>query len=268
MPPPKLTKNGVELAAILFRMLDKPERVSALRAAMDRVPPTDVALLFGSVWTNSESLFLEGDALGDLIHFIRAEGVGHVVMDRDELKVFRKAVASPTITLMRGCVEENQVGYSWTRSKSIAELFAKRSAHRGPPYIITAVFDTKDVLAYFSGRDEEEFVVEVTTPTALRAIQTATKTAMSYSAPRSQSLAAQVQAFGSASLFGAEHQKVVNEMRASMARSQGMTWERFASIFERDIVLLERFGCFESKAAALRADLAEMKAAFDSAVAA
>lgn len=70
--------------------------------------------------------------------------------------------AQPTepLTLYRGATPEHQYGMSWTADPERARWFAKRfSSPHSPGYIYRRTFAPREILARFTGRNEDEYVV-------------------------------------------------------------------------------------------------------------
>jgi hypothetical protein len=63
-----------------------------------------------------------------------------------------------TVTIFRGCVKNlNEDGLSWTLDRERAEWFANRFDQKG--IVIEKAIGKEEIVAYFSGRGEQEIIV-------------------------------------------------------------------------------------------------------------
>lgn len=249
-----LSPRGQSLSTILFSLHDKPERVSALLAAHKAVEPKDAAVLFGEVWTNSESLFDNRDALQTLIAFVHDTGTARYMMEAPEraqlAKIKKKADKKGRVTLFRGAAQHNIEGFSWTVNRDTATFFAKRNALDGKPLIVSADFCSDDLIAYMGGRSEYEIIVDISRPEAQEAIRKAEIEFLTEFTPSgAQLLTWKIQAFGDA-MFDTDGQDTRLMATVMFAKARGTPLEDILAQWERSIAKLDEFpGLFPAKRA-------------------
>lgn len=133
---------------------EKPYRVKALTELLE-IDPALAAKLFADVWMDSEIIFPNNHL------WIRAWRLlpdPKATMNQDEQNEFAELPELFPIfrgyTLPRG----TQRGLSWTIDQERAEWFSRRlpAEHY---FVAAGSIRKKDVLAFFSGRDEREIVV-------------------------------------------------------------------------------------------------------------
>jgi hypothetical protein len=109
------------------------------------------------VWTDSDNIWQE------ITNWKRLWASGRpgrdVVMDEDE----REALAAmpDEITVYRGTTNKKGIrGLSWTLDRDQAVWFARRYTQikNGNGVLTTGTVQKKDVMAYFTGRNEQEIV--------------------------------------------------------------------------------------------------------------
>jgi hypothetical protein len=101
-------------------------------------------------------------------------------------KTLPKRLTGKTVTIYRGNLGEDEPdGIAWTLSKKTAQFFGRHHMsprarlilgtwrEDGVPTVWSAQVDTKDVLAYFDGREEKEVVVDPATLRNVKRIQEA-----------------------------------------------------------------------------------------------
>lgn len=113
--------------------------------------------------------------------------VGFVTDVGDEwsnIKTLPKRLTGKTVTIYRGNLGEDEPdGIAWTLSKKTAQFFGDHHMsprakmilgtwrEDGVPTVWSAKVDTKDILAYFHGRGEQEVVVDPATLRNVKRIQ-------------------------------------------------------------------------------------------------
>jgi hypothetical protein len=139
---------------------ERAYRFGALRKALRKIDdPGLAASLVGEVWQDSENIRQYCKAW---ISVWSALANPQAAMNDAE----RSALADlpSQITVFRGYAGRTRRGLagglSWTTSKDKAEWFAERFSPPGSPcFVGTGSVQKRDVLAYFTGRREEEVVV-------------------------------------------------------------------------------------------------------------
>lgn len=260
----ELTPRGKALSSILFALHDKPERVPALLSSYTMVEPRDAAILFGEVWTNSESLFENRPALETLIHFVRETNTASMMMKSPERERLKRLKAKKTVTLFRGAGKHNIEGFSWTVNRKAADFFAVRNGLDGYPIVVKADFLADDLVAYLSGRSEFEVIVDLASPTAIEAIERGERIAMPYQKVSAGALLAwKVQAFGDRALFGDDHERQRISAMVMFAKRNGTPLADIQDQWNRAIAMLDEFpGAFAEKRAEMGARIAITQEAY------
>ena len=136
---------------------ERPYRLWAFRTYMEKMNDAQYWELLGDIWVDSENIWQNEGDWRDCFHSTRPGSEG--MMDDDERATL--AAMPSRLTIYRGFTHDDRVdGLSWTLDRSRAEWFANRLARSDDtPYVATAVVRTEDVLAHFTGREEDEIVV-------------------------------------------------------------------------------------------------------------
>ena len=136
---------------------ERPYRRDALWTIRRKLTDREYWDLVGMVWTDSENIWQWGSLTRLLIGSQRPGR--RYIMNKEE----RAALAAmpDTLTIYRGLTSRGtRKGWSWTLDRAKAEWFAKRLAQEGDePIVLTGTVSKAHVIAYFTGRDEEEIVV-------------------------------------------------------------------------------------------------------------
>lgn len=129
---------------------ERPYRLQALQELLAEHEPANPGVLVRSVWTDSENIHQNYEEWREVL-----SEVG-ISMEADDLEKFQ---AMPEeLTIYRGCTPEGEEGYSWSLARDKAEWFATRFS-RDEPQLMEAKVNKGQVIAYLSGRGEEEIVV-------------------------------------------------------------------------------------------------------------
>lgn len=136
-------------------LYEKPYRIWYLNNIKNKIPANVYWEVLGSVYTGSENVWQNKRELTQMFGDKRPGREN--IMDEDERGEFGKI--ADIITIYRGCSSVNQNGMSWTLSKEKARWFALRFKDKNP-MIITGQAHKKDIIAYFSRRDEQEIVIQ------------------------------------------------------------------------------------------------------------
>jgi hypothetical protein len=86
------------------------------------------------------------------------------VADKERLRAAGECLPGPgPLRLYRGVAGSGRArmlrGLSWTASRERAEMFARRYPHLPNSAVYRITVSADDVLAYYNGRDEDEFIV-------------------------------------------------------------------------------------------------------------
>ena len=136
---------------------ERPYRLDALIEDGHKLTDKRYWQLLSHIWQQIENCWQYKRALSVLFHSDRPGK--RWMMDADERKVFKGL--PETLTVYRGCDrKDNQRNWSWTLSREKADWFANRfRCLRRKRFVAMGECCKSDALAYFSGRDEEEILV-------------------------------------------------------------------------------------------------------------
>lgn len=153
--------SAEQVMAKAWVLADKPERMRVMDKVTSAIGWTDPQLFweeFWSVWTSSESLFMDEAVVERLVAYGLKLGDPRTGLTSDE----RMAVnALPErIRIWRGATGHNHMGWSWTTDREKARWFAVRGYGTKERYLLTAEVKREDVLAILDGRGESEVVVD------------------------------------------------------------------------------------------------------------
>ncbi|MDM8004616.1 MAG: hypothetical protein QUV05_00470 [Phycisphaerae bacterium] len=142
---------------------ERPWRIDALRKLASVLSDKEYFRLLGSVWMDSESLWqYRRLARGLLSPRGRSLEARRCMMNNEELEVF-DLLPNPVV-VYRGCGRGNQLGWSWTLDRKQAEWFARRFASlddgRFGGLVLVGECHSSSVVAYFTGRNESEVLVD------------------------------------------------------------------------------------------------------------
>ena len=118
--------------------------------------------MLGEIYTQGEGTWNVRGIYAILFKANRSDR--HHVMTIDERKALAKL--PEVITVHRGFALRNRKGLSWTLGRAKAEWFARRQAlflskKKGVrARVVSGVCSRADVIAYFTGRKEEEILVD------------------------------------------------------------------------------------------------------------
>jgi len=150
----QLTSEGKYREAIW--MYERPYRLEAFEMYADRFSDEQYWSTLADVWTDTENAWQYRKRWVKLYQSKRP--ARHALMDADEYTKYQSLPA--IVTIYRGCQEGiNENGLSWTLDKSKAQWFATRFAKEG--IVIEKSIPKEQIIAYYSGRGEEEVIVEV-----------------------------------------------------------------------------------------------------------
>ena len=122
--------------------------------------------LAGDVWTDSENCWQYQE---EWYEMLTADSTGREFMSSEDVRsVFtlppEKGGLAPETQVYRGfCREDGLDGFSWTLDKARAKWFARRAVWREGgeelPMVASAKVAREHVIAYITGRDEQEIVL-------------------------------------------------------------------------------------------------------------
>jgi hypothetical protein len=142
-------------------MYERPYRLHGFLQIMHHLDDKNYWELLGSIWSDSENIWQNFKVWLKLLADDRP-GKEHF-MDAEEREALAKL--PDVLVVHRGYVKgKNKNGLSYTLSKEKAEWFAKRFSN-GNPAVCTRRVKKTDVLAYLTGRGEDEIVLK---PEALK----------------------------------------------------------------------------------------------------
>lgn len=144
----------------MWSIADKPERMRCFHKIVFELGLNDAKLFwseFWNIWQSSENLHEDLAYFTDLIEHGLGLGSPHKGLDKDE-KAAIKALPE-VVTIYRGCVDFNQVGYSWTTDREKAKWFAGRSFGSTTRMVLRGIANKSNVLAFLAGRGESEIVI-------------------------------------------------------------------------------------------------------------
>lgn len=148
---------------------ERPYRVDAFQEIMEWMSDEQYWSLLGDIWIDSENIRQNPDEWEELLNSERP--LRAFIMDDDERADLDDMPA--VITVYQGHTTVRDDGWSWTTERETALWFAHRFANleQGTAALSTGTVNKADVLAYFTGRNESEILVE-------RSLVTITNTAM------------------------------------------------------------------------------------------
>lgn len=141
---------------------EKPFRLGVLAEYEDRMTDTVFWKTFADAWTSSENLWQDAEVIDRVLSSPRPNR--EEMMTPDECHALD---AMPdTLTIYRGYAGEGTWrGWSWTTDREKGEWFARRppapmADTPTDPTLVEATVSKSDVIAYFTGRNEFEIVVD------------------------------------------------------------------------------------------------------------
>lgn len=148
--------DEIESLYMFFTIIRKPYYLCFLKYAKQYLSNVDFSKMLAEAWTEAES---PNDDLNVPIKTSAKwfkEADKKLLMNESEYQTY--SGMSNSFTVYRGVTPgHNPDGMSWTTDFEEASWFANRY---GEGYVIKGVVRKEHVLAYFSRRDEEEYVIE------------------------------------------------------------------------------------------------------------
>lgn len=142
---------------------ERPWRIDALRKLASGLSDEEYFRLLGRVWTDNESLWQYRRLLRGLLSpHGRSLEARRCMMENEELEVVDSL--PDQVVIYRGCGRGNRLGWSWTLDRKQAEWFALRftmlDGGRFGSLVLVGECQRSSVVAYFSGRNESEVVID------------------------------------------------------------------------------------------------------------
>lgn len=139
-----------------LHVIRKSYYLTFLKYIKDDLSLNDFSTLLGKFWTEEENPNGDVNVPVSLSAKWFKEADKKSLMNKEEYKIYSNLPES--FIVYRGVTPgHNPKGMSWTRKQNKAEWFANRF---GEGYVIKGIAEKKDVLAFFSRRNEEEVVIE------------------------------------------------------------------------------------------------------------
>jgi hypothetical protein len=135
---------------------ERPYRRNALWSIRRNLTDREYWKLVGMVWVDSENIWQWGNLTRQLVGSQRPGR--RYIMDEEE-NVALTAMPD-TLTIYRGLTSRGtRKGWAWTLDRARAEWFAHRTILKGEkPIVLAGTISKAHVIAYFTGRNEEEIV--------------------------------------------------------------------------------------------------------------
>lgn len=149
--------DRTELVTKLFFLINKPYLLTVLKFVKPYLSLTDFSNLLSYAWTSSENPNKDVNvSVNTLIKWFE-EADKLSLMDKEEYITYQNLPNE--LILYRGIdSKSNPKGISWTRNLETAKWFANRFSTSNN-YILKAKITKKDMLCYFSSRNEDEIIV-------------------------------------------------------------------------------------------------------------
>lgn len=134
----------------------RPYRMALFARIADRLADSHYWETLAWIWRDSENIWQNR---ADWVKLWRSKRPNReAVMTEEERATL--AGLPERLTVYRGTQRGRATGLSWTLDEKRAAWFAKRFPHqRREPVLVSAVIERRRVLAFFSGRQEQEIVV-------------------------------------------------------------------------------------------------------------
>lgn len=143
----------------MYVLINAPYRPLFFREIEKYLNEKDYNTLLSSVWTETENPNQDANvSINKWIRYFKKANKD-ILMDEEEREKYNNLQES--IIIYRGVANSHaKYGLSWTDNPKVAEWFAKRFGNK-KAYILKTVCKKEDVLAYFTGRNEDEIVLNI-----------------------------------------------------------------------------------------------------------
>lgn len=140
----------------LMVLLQSQYAMTWLKYGKEYLSKEDFSKLLGIAWVNCENANMDKNVpISESVNWFKA-AKKDALMDEEEYEVYKEI--PERITLYRGVARGRvEKGMSWTDSREKAEWFSRRFGNEG--YLLKMEARKEDVLAYFSRRNESEYLV-------------------------------------------------------------------------------------------------------------
>ena len=143
----------------IFLMINKPYYLTFLKFTKDYLCEEDFCNLLSTAWIGEEFPSRDTNvSMKQLCNWFRNANKKFLMSEKD-LEIYNNF--DDTVTIYRGVQAGNYKGMSWTTDYKTAKWFANRFKGNGKVY--KTEVSKSDILAYFSCRNENEIVIDVTT---------------------------------------------------------------------------------------------------------
>lgn len=152
--------DNATLSDMYSIIITVPWQLTFLKYTQPYLSQKDFSKFFKMAWIRSENPNQDVNcSINDLVKMFKSTDKKYL-MDSHEYKIFKKLPNN--ITIYRGvAVNRNPKGLSWTQNLKIATWFANRfNIDNKTGYVQMLNIKSKDVIAYFNTRNEEELIVD------------------------------------------------------------------------------------------------------------
>ena len=153
--------NAARTVFEVYFIIRKSYRLTFLKHIKSYLSLTDFSKLLADAWVSSENPNQDANvSIKTLISWFQ-QADKKVLMEEEDYKVYEQLPEK--ITVYRGvAVGRNPSGLSWTQNLSTAKWFANRFSNDSEKgYVLKAVINKAQALAYFNRRNEDEVVANV-----------------------------------------------------------------------------------------------------------
>jgi len=145
-----------------FLMLhERVDRLAALHDLMMLHGVVDIGdrwQYFRALWVDSETITQQFDQWAELIRMADEDDQLDDIMTTDD-QILIEALDFPLVVYRGAIADRNERGMSFTRSKKLAEWFARRFVNDADAVLITAEVTREQVAFISTERDEDEVVI-------------------------------------------------------------------------------------------------------------
>lgn len=144
----------------VFCLLGRNNVFGFFNLLKDELSDEDYWMILGFCYTTSDFAFESSDLLREMFQVNRSNK--EFLMNEEDRGTFNNLPQQ--LTIYRGCskkeIDSNQLRFSWTLNKEIAEFFAYKYKRNllTPCSVITKTISKYSVTAYFNDRNEEEIL--------------------------------------------------------------------------------------------------------------
>lgn len=143
----------------IYIMITKPYIFAFLKFVKQYLSKEDLSKILGDAWSRVEQSNMDNNLSKSQLVSLFKQCDPKILMDEEEYQKFQNF--PETLEIYRGVTTYNQKNIkalSWTLKEAKAKWFATRYSEKGKVY--KATIGKQNVLAYFTGRNEAEIVVD------------------------------------------------------------------------------------------------------------